>query len=141
MSAVGNRKLASAQMCLFSYGIAVTQTEQQTVGNINMFYSFIVLMRINRSYPLYTSVCGQYTGSIASLPHCYARCMCVCVCACVVWRLWWMSFCLWLAALCTACFQLSDTRALQNFYVKLMSLQITQISVCAGTKPYQTEVW
>ena len=46
------------------------------------------------------------------------------VCVCEVWRLWWLSFCLWLLALFIACFQPSDTRAIHNFYVKLMSLQI-----------------
>lgn len=83
------------------------------------------LMCIDRSYPLNMSVCGQYMGSIASLPHCYAHCICVCE----VWRLWWLSFCLWLVAFSIACFQPSDTRALQNVYVKLMSLQVHCISL------------
>jgi hypothetical protein len=48
----------------------------------------------------------------------------MCVWVSEVWRLWWLSFCLWLVALCIACFQPPDTRALQNFYIKLMSLQI-----------------
>jgi hypothetical protein len=128
MSAVGNRKLTCAQMCLFSYCITVTQIEQQTVGNINVFCSFIccALTEVTHFIRLW-SVYGQYslTSSLLCILH---VCVCVCVCLFVwereVWRLWWLSFCLWHVALCIACFQPSDTRAMQNFYIKLMSLPI-----------------
>jgi hypothetical protein len=69
-------------MCLFAYCVTVTQTVQQIVGDMNVFLCILFSVR-DKSHPLYVSACGQYMGSIASLPHCYAHCMCVCMSACV----------------------------------------------------------
>jgi hypothetical protein len=142
------QEIDSAQMCLFSYCITVTQIEQQTVGNINVFCSFIWCALTEVIHFIRLSVVNIW----AVLPHFLiamhtARAR-VCVCVCVRERglkvmmtVTLLMTCRSLYSMLSAFWYQSNTKLLYQVDEFADSLQITQNSVCAGTKPNQKEVW